>query len=150
MQLALYSAVHISFLKGQLLKESTFLELLCGLEMRKREEYHHLSSEDMLAFASPCCSVHTTSTCHTLVRELQVVLNYFPFLSSLYCFGALFVSLGNLVIYWGNVLFAGVLLTILDFLFLYISNFLLKSGQISGFWNSFWQWINWNKVWTWA
>lgn len=89
MQLALYSAVHISFLKGQLLKESTFLELLCGLEMRKREEYHHLSSEDMLAFASPCCSVHTSSTCHTLLSELEV-LNYFPFLSKLCCFLSLF------------------------------------------------------------
>ncbi|KAH0732207.1 hypothetical protein KY289_003395 [Solanum tuberosum] len=31
-------------------------------------------SEDMLAFASPCCSVHMSSTCHTLHRELEVKL----------------------------------------------------------------------------
>ncbi|XP_009759884.1 65-kDa microtubule-associated protein 6 isoform X1 [Nicotiana tabacum] len=41
--------------------------------MRKREEYYHLSSQDMLAFASPCCSVHTSSTCHTLLSELEQI-----------------------------------------------------------------------------
>ncbi|MCD7452935.1 hypothetical protein HAX54_018762 [Datura stramonium] len=41
--------------------------------MRYREGYHHSSSADMLAFASTCCSVHTSSTCHTLLRELEQI-----------------------------------------------------------------------------
>lgn len=81
-----------------------------------------LSSADMmLAFASPsCCSVHTSSTCHTLLRELEVLhffLSWFcllwgklPFVLFLLFHWGIWVF--N---YWGNVLFTeGTLLIILD------------------------------------
>ncbi|KAK4380566.1 hypothetical protein RND71_002428 [Anisodus tanguticus] len=41
--------------------------------MGKKGECYHSLQEDMMAFASPCCSVHMSSTCHTLLRELEQI-----------------------------------------------------------------------------
>ncbi|XP_060196401.1 65-kDa microtubule-associated protein 6-like [Lycium barbarum] len=41
--------------------------------MRKKGEYYHSLPEGMMEFASPCCSVHMSSTCQTLLKELEQI-----------------------------------------------------------------------------